>query len=72
MKFHLLVIVIHLQFILTQHTNAQTDRDERNHDDDSDYTNSFAVEIEGGHEIADMIATTHGFLNMGQVSRVLL
>ena len=33
------------------------------------YTNSWAVEVRGGAEAADQLAQTHGFLNLGQVSR---
>ena len=35
------------------------------------YTNSWAVEITGGDEVANRIAEKHGFNNMGQVSMVL-
>ena len=33
------------------------------------YTNSWAVEVRGGTEAADQLAQSHGFLNLGQVSR---
>ena len=35
------------------------------------YTNSWAVEIVGGDEVANRIAEKHGFNNIGQVSMVL-
>ena len=35
---------------------------------DDVYTNSWAVEVNGGKEVADNIARKHGFINKGQVS----
>ena len=35
--------------------------------DSSDYTTSWAVEIDGDSKEADRLAKAHGFLNMGQV-----
>lgn len=32
------------------------------------YTNTWAVHIPGGNEIADTVAEEHGYLNLGQVS----
>ena len=34
------------------------------------YSNSWAVEVVGGDEVADVIASRHGFTNMGRVSRI--
>ena len=31
------------------------------------YTNSWAVEIEGGHSVAENLAVKYGFINKGQV-----
>jgi len=31
------------------------------------FTNEWAVEIEGGDDIANLVATTHGFINHGKV-----
>ena len=31
------------------------------------YTNEWAVEIEGGDNMADLVADTHGFINHGKV-----
>ena len=31
------------------------------------YTNSWAVEIEGGHSAAESLAVKYGFINKGQV-----
>ena len=36
------------------------------------YTNSWAVEVNGGKEVADNIARKHGFINKGQVSVVVM
>ena len=38
-------------------------------DEDSHYTNSWVVELVGerGHETAEKLAKTHGFINKGQV-----
>lgn len=35
--------------------------------DDALFSNSWAVEIRGGPDIADMLARKHGFANRGQV-----
>lgn len=32
------------------------------------YTNSWAVEVRGGTEVADRVAERHGFVNAGRVS----
>ena len=32
-----------------------------------EYSNDWAVQIQGGPEIVSLIADTHGFINMGQV-----
>ena len=32
------------------------------------YSNSWAVEVRGGHHVADALAKKHGFINKGQVS----
>ena len=32
------------------------------------FTNSWVVEVDGGHEVADAVAKRHGFTNLGQVS----
>ena len=34
------------------------------------YSNSWAVEVKGGHHVADALAKKHGFINKGQVSDV--
>ena len=70
MRFHLLIIFIHLLFTTKGYTSAQTEENDCNDDEHEAYTNSFAVEIEGGEDIADAIAATHGFLNKGQVSTI--
>lgn len=31
------------------------------------YSNSWAVEVKGGHEVAEQLARKHGFINRGQV-----
>lgn len=31
------------------------------------YSNSWAVEVNGGHHVADATARKHGFINKGQV-----
>ena len=36
-----------------------------------EYTDSLAVEVIGGKEVADRLATKHGFVNHGKVSRGL-
>ena len=36
------------------------------------YTNSWAVEVNGGKQVADDIARKHGFINKGQVSIVVM
>jgi hypothetical protein len=41
--------------------------DDDDHGDDGHYTNSWAVEISGGDEVADAVAATHGFTNVGKV-----
>lgn len=35
------------------------------------YTNTWAVHIPGGPEVADQVATKHGFINNGHVSSTL-
>lgn len=40
-------------------------------EDSSDYTTSWAVEIDGGSMVADRLAAAHGFQNRGQVNTVL-
>lgn len=37
-----------------------------------EYTNEFAVHVDGGPEEADRVARDHGFTNTGQVSSLLL
>ena len=32
------------------------------------YSNSWAIEVQGGHEAAKRLADKHGFIHMGQVS----
>ncbi len=32
------------------------------------FSNSWAVEVDGGDEVAELIAEKHGFTNLGQVS----
>ena len=34
------------------------------------FSNSWAVEIRGGHVIADRLASKHGFVNRGQVRAI--
>ena len=34
------------------------------------YSNSWAVEVRGGHHVADALAKKHGFINKGQVSHL--
>ena len=41
-------------------------------EDEDYYTNSWAVEIQGGDDVANRIAKTHGFLNKGQVENDIL
>ena len=36
---------------------------------DNGFTNEWAVEIEGGDEVAEQVASIHGFINHGKVSR---
>lgn len=36
------------------------------------YTNTWAVHIPGGQEVADQVANKHGFINYGHVSSVCL
>lgn len=36
------------------------------------YTNTWAVHIPGGPEVADQVATKHGFINNGHVSSTLI
>lgn len=36
-------------------------------DEERVYTNSWAVEIEGGYEVAEEVAKRHDFVNLGQV-----
>ena len=38
-----------------------------NHDEDEIYSNSWAVEVEGGIEAAQKIAEKHGFVHVGKV-----
>ena len=38
-------------------------------DEDTLYTNSWAVQIDGDDELAERLATSHGFVNKGQVRR---
>ena len=33
------------------------------------YTNSWAVEVHGGRQVADKLAREHGFFNAGEVSK---
>lgn len=35
---------------------------------EEDYSNSWAVEVKGGHPAADALAIKHGFINKGQVT----
>ena len=35
------------------------------------YTNSWAVEVRGGVEVADELARKHGFVNAGEVSQTV-
>ena len=45
--------------------------DELEEDSEEDvYSNSWAVKVTGGVDVADRIADKHGFKNLGQVSRV--
>ena len=37
-----------------------------------DYSDSWAVEVEGGPEVAEVIARKHGFTNRGQVRLFIL
>ncbi len=34
------------------------------------YSNSWAVEVSGGADFADILANKHGFINRGQVSKL--
>ena len=36
-------------------------------EEEADFSNSWAVEIHGGLEVADDLAKKHGFINKGQV-----
>ena len=36
-------------------------------EEETKYCNDWAVEIHGGLEMADLIASKHGFINLGQV-----
>lgn len=38
-------------------------------DELADFSNSWAIEVRGGLEIADEIAKKHGFINKGQVGQ---
>ena len=40
--------------------------------DDVLFSNSWAVEVRGGPEVADDLARKHGFVNRGQVSVVIV
>lgn len=40
--------------------------------DEEEFTNSWVVEIRGGDEEADSIAKEHGFVNKGQVVKLLV
>ena len=53
-----------LYFIIIICVAAASVEDE---DNEKHYSNSWAVEIVGGKDMADRIAETHGFINMGQV-----
>lgn len=58
----LVVAIIILLFPTSSSNFASTD------DDNYDiFTNSWAVQINGGHDLADRIAASHGFINKGQV-----
>ena len=35
------------------------------------YSNSWAVEVKGGHHVANELARKHGFVNKGQVCRTI-
>lgn len=37
-------------------------------EEEAEFSNSWAVEIHGGLEVADDVAKKHGFINKGQVS----
>ena len=38
----------------------------------SQYTDSWAVEVRGGRHVANKLAETHGFINVGQVAKYIL
>ena len=64
--------LLFLLLFLTLFKLAIVSKDTNNEDEDTTYTNSWAVKIEGGDEVANEIAETHGFINRGQVRWFML
>ena len=56
----MIILVLTVQLLLLSVLGDTTD-------DDVIYTNSWAVQIDGDSEMADAIAASHGFINIGQV-----